>query len=93
METKKLLALIPEVSNLLLEIDKTYRYPMSQIYDLYNRVYGTNETPQSCGSCLIRKVIELRGWLTKAKEEYKKMILEPSDSSDMDREVSNNEEA
>lgn len=51
-----------EVENLLSEVDSTHRYSMSRIYNIYNQVFGTSEKPQSCASCLIRKVNELRKW-------------------------------
>ncbi|MBB4037047.1 hypothetical protein GGR21_002961 [Dysgonomonas hofstadii] len=54
-----------EVGQLLAEIDKTHRYSMSRIYNLANNVFGESESPQSCASCLIRKVRELRSWLAK----------------------------
>lgn len=52
-----------EVEILIEEVDRTHRYSMSRIYGLFNRVKGTDERPQSCASCLIRKVKELREWL------------------------------
>ncbi len=52
-----------EVEVLIEEVDRTHRYSMSGIYGLFNRVKGTDERPQSCASCLIRKVKELREWL------------------------------
>ena len=58
-----------EVEQLLAEVDKTHRYSMSKIYDVTNRVFDKNETPQSCASCLIRKVRELRKWLEDQSEE------------------------
>ncbi|MBD8388277.1 hypothetical protein [Dysgonomonas sp. BGC7] len=58
-----------EVEQLLAEVDKTHRYSMSKIYDVANRVFDKNETPQSCASCLIRKVRELRKWLEDQNEE------------------------
>jgi len=58
-----------EVIELLNHIDKTHRYSMSLIYGLYNKVFGTNETPQSCASCLIRKVKALRDWVEEQKEK------------------------
>lgn len=58
-----------EVEQLLAEIDKTHRYSMSKIYDLANRVFDRKEMPQSCASCLIRKVRELRNWLDIRKQE------------------------
>ncbi|SBW07410.1 conserved hypothetical protein [uncultured Dysgonomonas sp.] len=59
------LALRSEVEALVHEVEKTHRYSMSRIYGLYNRVFGTNEAPQSCASCLIRKVRELKNWIAK----------------------------
>jgi hypothetical protein len=52
-----------EVEILLDEVDRTHRYSMSRIYSLWNIVNEKNETPQSCASCLIRKVKDLRSWL------------------------------
>lgn len=56
-----------EVESLVDEVKKTHRYSMSRIYGLYNKVFDKNETPQSCASCLIRKVRELTAWLDSAK--------------------------
>lgn len=53
-----------QVRQLLLDVDTTHRYSMSRIYGLYNQVFEKEETPQSCASCLLRKVRELRKWLT-----------------------------
>ena len=58
-----------EVEQLLAEIDKTHRYSMSRIYDLTNRVFNNNEKHQSCASCLIRKVRELKSWLAKQEND------------------------
>lgn len=60
-----------EVESLIAEVDKTHRYSMSRIYASYNQVFDKEETPQSCASCLIRKVEELRDWLEdeKAKDQ------------------------
>ena len=52
-----------EVADLIVQIEKTHRYSMSKIYALSNKVFNKNETPQSCASCLIRKVRELKNWL------------------------------
>ena len=58
-----------EVIELLDHVDKTHRYSMSKIYGLYNQIFGTNEVPQSCVSCLIRKVKALREWLEQQEEK------------------------
>ncbi|GAB6007471.1 hypothetical protein [Dysgonomonas reticulitermitis] len=57
-----------EVEILLDEVDRTHRYSMSRIYSLWNIVNEKDETPQSCASCLIRKVKDLRSWLEKVSE-------------------------
>lgn len=55
--------LIEKVAFLIKEVDSTHRYSMSRIYGLYNEVFTTAEVPQSCASCLIRKVNQLKTWL------------------------------
>lgn len=55
--------LIERTRALIDETEKTHRYSMSGIYGLYNEIYGTNEVPQSCASCLIRKIKLLKEWL------------------------------
>jgi len=54
-----------EVEILIDEVERTHRYSMSRIYSLWNIVHEKNEVPQSCASCLIRKVKDLRIWLEK----------------------------
>lgn len=71
--------LIKEAESLIAEVDKTHRYSMSKIYGLYNRVFETNEAPQSCASCLIRKVNELKAWIEKQNESNIAIISEAVD--------------
>lgn len=52
-----------KVETLVAEVEKTHRYSMSRVYGAYNEVFGKNEQPQACASCLIRKVNELKKWL------------------------------
>jgi len=68
--------LIVRVQELLAEVDKTHRYSMSRIYALYNEAYGTAELAQSCASCLIRKIKQLKTWL-KIQEELGQNVSEP----------------
>lgn len=56
------------VASLVYEVNTTHRYSMSRIYNLYNEVFSKSETPQSCASCLIRKVNELDKWLKDAEK-------------------------
>lgn len=51
------------VQDLIDEVNNTHRYSMSRIYGAFNNVFQTNETPQSCASCLIRKKQDLEHWL------------------------------
>lgn len=59
---KKNTFLIDKVNYLIKEVETTHRYSMSRIYGLYNEVFSVNEVPQSCASCLIRKVNQLKAW-------------------------------
>lgn len=52
-----------EVAQLIEDVNKTHRYSMSRIYGLWNRVFEKKEAPQSCASCLIRKMRELNKWM------------------------------
>lgn len=61
---------------LIADVDKTHRYSMSRIYGLYNEVFGKSETPQSCASCLIRKVKSLRVWLDEQEAETVPFVSE-----------------
>ncbi|MFV0419345.1 MAG: hypothetical protein ACK5KT_11515 [Dysgonomonas sp.] len=65
-----------EVADLIHEVEKTHRYSMSNIYGTYNKVFEKNETPQSCASCLIRKVNELKEWL-EAQSKENAPLVEP----------------
>lgn len=64
---------IKKVKTLVQEVDGTHRYSMSRVYGLYNEIFEKKETPQSCASCLIRKVNELKKWLANAITEYKEV--------------------
>lgn len=68
--------LINEVKEILDEVDETHRYSMSKIYRAYNKVFGKSEPPQSCASCLIRKVRELRKWLEEAEISAERRIIQ-----------------
>ena len=56
-----------EAEELMKKIVLTKKYPTTQIYDIYNRVFETSETPSSCGSCVQRKVDRIKEWLKIAK--------------------------
>lgn len=57
-------ALRKEVELLIAEVESTHRYSMSRIYRAYNEALGRDEKPQACASCLIRKVRDLKSWLS-----------------------------
>lgn len=57
-------ALRKEVELLIAEVESTHRYSMSRIYGAYNEAFGREEKPQACASCLIRKVRDLKRWLS-----------------------------
>ena len=61
--------LVQKVEFLLKEVNTTHRYSMSRIYGLYNEVFAVAEVPQSCASCLIRKVNELQSWLIQQSKD------------------------
>ncbi|PXV58407.1 hypothetical protein CLV62_14916 [Dysgonomonas alginatilytica] len=67
--TSKTEILKEKVISLIKEVNSTHRYSMSRIYGLYNEVFTVAETPQSCASCLIRKVNQLKSWLAEQPEE------------------------
>lgn len=79
-----------EVEQLLKYTYGTHKYSMSRIYGLYNKVFGKDEKPQSCASCLIRKTKELEQWLNNQEKEAAQTKI---DSTDMSREVGNYEES
>lgn len=65
-----------KVISLIKEVNTTHRYSMSRIYGLYNEVFTVAETPQSCASCLIRKVNQLKLWLAdQPKDEEEKIVV------------------
>lgn len=80
MENKELQA---RVETLVAEVEKTHRYSMSRIYEVHNQVFDKNEQPQSCASCLIRKVQELKKWL----REQTKAVQETTPASIVDKKV------
>lgn len=80
MENKELQT---RVEVLVAEVEKTHRYSMSRIYEAYNQVFGKDEQPQSCASCLIRKVQELKKWLS----EQTKAVEESTLASTVDRKA------
>lgn len=70
-----------KVRLLVNDIAKNHKYSMSHIYGLYNEVFGVAEMPQSCASCLIRKVNQLKTWLN-SQDEKEDSAIAPADNSD-----------
>lgn len=77
MKTESILT--DEVRALVDEVKQTHRYSMSRIYGLYNRVFEKNEAPQSCASCLIRKVRELTVWLENENKAKVQKLEKPKE--------------
>lgn len=75
------ITLIEKVSSLIKEVDTTHRYSMSRIYGLYNEAFSEAEIPQSCASCLIRKVNQLKIWLTTQSIEENSLISKKTKKS------------
>lgn len=73
---------LQEKVNLLIEeVDSTHRYSMSRIYGLYNEVFSVSEAPQACASCLIRKVNQLKLWLSKQAIQVENIPEKPKETS------------
>lgn len=50
----------------IIEEAALHRYSISSIYETHNAITGNNEKQQSCPTCLIGKVKEIRKWLMQA---------------------------
>jgi len=68
------------IEALVREVETTHRYSMSRIYGLYNEAFETSEKPQSCASCLMRKVRELKVWL--ANQDKVEAVIGIEDTTD-----------
>ena len=71
-----------KIETLISEIEKTHKYSMSRIYGLYNEVFSVAETPQSCASCLIRKVNQLKQWLATQPNNIEEVATTDTDTTD-----------
>lgn len=69
-----------KVASLIKEVNTTHRYSMSRIYGLYNEVFVVAEIPQSCASCLIRKVNQLKAWLAEQPEDEKEEVTDSDEA-------------
>ena len=78
-----------KVASLIKEVNTTHRYSMSHIYGLYNEVFATAEIPQSCASCLIRKVNLLKAWLADHSNKEKITSAEVLQTSSKKRKEQN----
>ena len=73
--------LTQEVEELIGYVEETHKYSMSRIYSLYNQVFETNETPQACASCLIRKVNALKTWLQSKQQPQEPVADQEEETS------------
>lgn len=55
--------LVDKVRAVVDAADKNNRYSTSKIYGAHNEVMGLDEVPETCSSCLVRRVAALRKWL------------------------------
>ena len=60
--------LIEKARQIINEADIRHHYSISAIYETYNAITGANEKRQSCSSCLLNKVKEIRKWLLQKEE-------------------------
>lgn len=68
--------LLQRAKDLTADVKETGRYSMSRIYGISNEITGKKETPQSCASCLIRKVRFIEGWIS-SEEKKTPVSVEP----------------
>lgn len=61
-------AVIAQVEAVLQE-KKANKYSTSRIYAAHNAVFGLNETPQSCASCLTKRARALEDWYAERENE------------------------
>lgn len=54
-------AMIQSVEIVLNDISK-HRYSTTGIYNAHNAVFGLNEVPEACTSCLVNRAIKLKKW-------------------------------
>lgn len=52
-----------EAENLMKKIILEKKIPADKIYEIYNRIFGADETSSKCISCIERKVAKIKGWL------------------------------
>lgn len=71
---------------------KPHGYSASLVYAAYNAAFGKNERPQMCGTCVYRRVRELRAWLDgyeKSSKRAEAKNVKSPDSAPCSIEVSN----
>lgn len=54
-------ALVKQVKGVIAE-SENHRYSVSAVFGAYNAAFGKNDKPQTCRSCLVNRVRELRDW-------------------------------
>ena len=60
--------LIEKARHIIEEADHRHHYSISAIYETHNAITGNNEKQQSCTTCLLNKVKEIRKWLTQTEQ-------------------------
>jgi hypothetical protein len=84
--SKKQKTLVQRAKELVEEVKRTHVHSMSKIYGMYNEITGKSEVPQSCPSCLVRKVNFIESWV--ATEEKRLASVVPTlDKEEKEEEV------
>ncbi|NDW10676.1 hypothetical protein [Dysgonomonas sp. 520] len=55
--------IVEKIKELIQQTEKSKIYKSQLITDYYNEVFGTNEKPTNCGSCLRVKLLKLKNWV------------------------------
>lgn len=61
-----------------------HTYSVSRVYGAYNEALRKNERPQTCGSCLKRRVRELKAWMAEYERENPEIPREGQDAEGED---------
>jgi len=67
-------ALVDLVKDVIAEGDR-HSYTVSKVYAAYNAAFGLRDTPQTCGTCLQKRVRLLAAWLDGLGDYAREQIL------------------
>lgn len=72
--SKKEITILQKAKTLVDDVKRTHEYSMSRIYGMYTEITGKRETPQSCPSCLIRKVRFIENWINEEEKRQASVL-------------------